>query len=161
MLRENPGGVRAAEQRFEKYRDGRLKTPSGKVEFFSEQLQASGFAPVPFADGFRAAPISFSDQPERYPLLGISGARSSRFTHSQFHQIPSLSQDRQGCVVDIHPADAATYGIVEADRVRVETPRGWIVMAAHLSEVVHQGSLRIAWGWGDLDPELRPQSPDR
>jgi anaerobic selenocysteine-containing dehydrogenase len=57
------------------------------------------------------------------------------------------------CVVDIHPGDAATYEISENDRVRVETPRGFIVMAAHLSEVVHQGSIRIAWGWGDLEPE--------
>lgn len=153
MLRENGGGVRATEVQFEKYRRKGFKTPSGKVEFFSEQLKANGFAPVPFADGFRAEPISFSEQPERYPLLGMSGARNKRFTHSQFRQIPSLSQNRKGCLVDIHPDDAATYGIGDGDRVRVETPRGWIVMAAHLSKVVHQGSIRIAWGWGDLEPE--------
>ena len=153
MLRESGGSVRAVEPRFEKYREEGFKTPSGKVEFFSEQLRANGFAPVPFADGFRAEPISFSGQPERYPLLGMSGARSKRFTHSQFHQIPSLSLNREGCVVDIHPDDAAAYGIGEGNRVRVETPRGWIVMAARLSEVVHQGAIRIAWGWGDLEPE--------
>ncbi|MHB8791330.1 MAG: molybdopterin-containing oxidoreductase family protein [Desulfobulbaceae bacterium] len=153
MLRDSGGPVRAAEMRFAKYRESGFNTPSGKVEFFSEQLRASGFAPVPCADSFLAEPISFSDQAARYPLLGISGARSNRFTHSQFHQIPALSLDRQGCVVDIHPDDAATYEISENDRVRVETPRGFIVMAAHLSEVVHQGSIRIAWGWGDLEPE--------
>jgi anaerobic selenocysteine-containing dehydrogenase len=153
MLRECGGSIRAVEPRFEKYRSGGFKTPSGKVEFFSEQLKANGFAPVPFANGFRAEQISFSDQTARYPLLGISGARSNRFTHSQFHQIPALSQGRQGCVVDIHPDDAAPYKISESDRVRVETPRGFIVMAAHLSEVVHRGSIRIAWGWGDLEPE--------
>ncbi|HBI16430.1 MAG TPA: formate dehydrogenase [Desulfobulbaceae bacterium] len=152
-LRENPGGVRSAEPQFEKYRSSGFKTPSGKVEFVSEQLRANGYAPVPFADGFRAEPISFSSQSERFPLLGISGARSNRFTHTQFHQIPSLSMNRMGCTVDIHPADAQTYGIGEGDRVRVETPRGWVVMAAHLSEIVHQGSIRIAWGWGDLEPE--------
>lgn len=152
MLRANPGGLRAAEQQFAKYQSGGFKTPSGKVEFFSETLKASGYAPVPFASGFRPDPISFSDRPE-YPLLGISGARSNRFTHSQFRQIPALCQDRRGCEVDIHPADAEQYGISDGDRVRIETPRGWIVMAARRSEVVHPGSLRIAWGWGDLDPE--------
>ena len=83
----------------------------------------------------------------------MSGARTGRFTHSQFQQIPSLALNRQGCVVDIHPADASAYGIGEGERIRVETPRGWVVVAAHLSEVVHQGSIRIAWGWGDLEPE--------
>lgn len=152
MLRANPGGVRAVEPQFEKYRNSGFKTPSGKVEFFSAKLKANGHPPVPFADGFRAEPISFSDQPG-YPLLGISGARTNRFTHSQFQRISALSQNRQDCAVDIHPEDAVTYGISEGDRIRVETPRGWIVMAARLSEVVHQGSIRIAWGWGELDPE--------
>lgn len=152
QLRQEPGGVRAVAMQYAKYRNG-LKTPSGKVEFYSEQLRANGFAPVPFAGGFSAAPISFSDQAERYPLLGMSGARTGRFTHSQFQQIPSLSLNRRDCVVDIHPADAAGYAIGESDRIRVETPRGWLVMTARLSEVVHQGSIRIAWGWGDLEPE--------
>ena len=153
MLRESGGGVRAAEMEYTKYQKSGFKTPSGKVEFFSDQLKANGFAPVPFADGFRSEPISFSDQHERYPLLGMSGARNKRFTHSQFHQIPSLTLNHRGCAVDIHPDDAATYGISEGDRVRVETPRGWLVMIAHLSDVVHLGSIRIAWGWGDLEPE--------
>ena len=37
--------------------------------------------------------------------------------------------------------------------VRIRTPRGEIKMKARLSELVHPGSIRIAWGWGELDPD--------
>ncbi|MCL7487076.1 MAG: molybdopterin-dependent oxidoreductase [Desulfobulbaceae bacterium] len=153
MLRDNPDGVPAGDLRFAKHSSDGFNTPSGKVEFYSRKLEENGFPPVPFAHGFSPEPISFSDQKDKYPLLGISGARSNRFTHSQFHQVPSLSMNRKGCTVDIHPDDARTYGIVEGDNVRVETPRGRIVMPAGISEVIHPGSIRIAWGWGDLNPD--------
>ena len=119
MLRENPDGIRAAELRFAKYKSDGFATPSGKVEFFSRKLKENGFAPVPFADGGPAEPISFSGRPERYPLLGISGARSNRFTHSQFHRIPALSLEQKGCAVDIHPDDA------ETTQLRTEIRSGW------------------------------------
>ncbi|MCP4668763.1 MAG: hypothetical protein GY849_20680, partial [Deltaproteobacteria bacterium] len=34
---------------------------------------------------------------------------------------------------------------------KVETPRGFIKMKARLSDKVHPGSVRIAWGWGEVD----------
>ncbi len=153
MLRENPDGVRTSDMQFEKHKTSGFRTPTGKVEFYSEKLAVNGFSSIPYADGFLAEPISFSDQQDQYPIIGVSGARDNRFTHSQFHQIPSLSMNQKGCAVDVHPDDAKTYGIVDNDKVRVETPRGWIAMPARISEVVHSGSIRIAWGWGDVNPE--------
>ncbi len=154
MLRDNPDGISSEDMRFEKYRSDGFNTPSGKVEFAPLKLEENGFTAVPYDNGYVDRPISFSDQQDQYPLLGISGARSNRFTHSQFHQVPSLYMNRKGCVVDIHPDDAEAYTIAEGDIVRVETPRGRIVMPAKISTDVHQGSIRIAWGWGDLSPDL-------
>jgi len=154
MLRESPDGVPAEEMRFAKYRTGGFNTPSGKVEFAPPQLSERGFAAVPYANGFVPDPVSFSDQMETYPLLGISGARSNRFTHSQFHQVPKLNMEGRGCVVDIHPDDADRYQVAEGEVIRIETPRGHVVMQARLSTDVHPGSIRIAWGWGDVDPKL-------
>jgi len=37
--------------------------------------------------------------------------------------------------------------------MKVETPRGRIKMKARVSDVVHPGSIRIGWGWGELDPD--------
>jgi thiosulfate reductase/polysulfide reductase chain A len=153
MVKKNPEGFWVEKPVYEKYKQTGFKTPSGKVEFYSERLAQAGFPAVPFADGFPQGVISYSDRSERYPFVGISGARTSRFTHSQFRMIPSLAQEEKGCVVDIHPEDAKKIDVSAGDRVRVETPRGCIVMKAHISQVVRPGSIRIAWGWGEVNPE--------
>jgi thiosulfate reductase / polysulfide reductase chain A len=105
-LRENPDGLRAAPLEFEKYRTRGFATPSGKVEFFSARLEKAGHPPVPFMDGGADNPISFADTLGEEALIGISGERSNRFTHTQFHQIPSLVKGESEGFVDLHPEDA-------------------------------------------------------
>jgi len=151
-LRLNGKGLRIEEPRYEKYREEPFKTPSGKVEFFSRRLAEAGFPGVPFQDGLDGDPISFAGQCAEYPLLGISGSRDIRFTHSQFRNIPSLLQAAPGCGVDIHPEDARRYELAAGDPVRIETPKGAIEMAAKISTAVRPGTIRLAWGWGDYDP---------
>jgi anaerobic selenocysteine-containing dehydrogenase len=85
-------------------------------------------------------------------LIGMSGERSSRFTHSQFRNIPSLVRREAEPRVDISPEDAARRGIADGQLVEVSTPRGRVKMRARISEAVHTGSIRIAWGWGEVDP---------
>ena len=151
-LRASGKGLRLEEIRYEKYRDQPLRTPSGKVEFFSERLAAAGFSGVPFANGPGPNPISFSDRADEYPMLGISGSRDIRFTNSQFHQIPALVRGSSGPVADLHPEDANRYAISEGMRVRIETPKGAVEMIARISDVIRPGMIRLAWGWGDVDP---------
>ena len=151
-LRASAKGLRLEEIRYEKYRDQPLRTPSGKVEFFSERLAAAGFSGVPFANGPGPNPISFSDRADEYPMLGISGSRDIRFTNSQFHQIPALVRGSSGPVADLHPEDANRYAISEGMPVRIETPKGAVEMIARISDVIRPGMIRLAWGWGDVDP---------
>jgi len=151
QLRQNPEGVRVEGLRHEKYRQDGFATPSGKFEFFSRRLQESGFAGVPYEDGFPERVISFSAQQEEFPLIGISGRRDIRFTNSQYRTIPALLKDEEGCVVDIHPVDAAFQQIGEGDQLQITTPKGTITMPARVSSLVHPGSIRIAWGWGDYN----------
>ena len=151
-LREQPDGVRVAPQTFEKFTEKGFSTPSGKVEFASEHLRLASLPAVPFADGRFDAPISFASQASDYPLIGISGARSPFFTHSQFHQVPALLQKEPGPAVDLPPEDARTLGIENGDCVEVSTPRGRIALPARISRAVKPGTVRIAWGWGETDP---------
>lgn len=153
MLRERPSGIAAMEIAFEKYREQGFATPSRKVEILSERLRDHGLDAVPYMSGWAGNPISFSDRRHEYPFIGMSGARSNRFTHTQFHTVEALLKMEPGGFVDIHPEDAAGKGITEGDRVRVETPKGEVCMRARISGAVHPGSLRVAWGWGDVDPE--------
>ncbi|MEZ4484021.1 MAG: molybdopterin-dependent oxidoreductase [Syntrophotaleaceae bacterium] len=151
-LRRHPEGLRTTPLAFEKYLARGFATPSGKVELASRRLQEAGLATVPFSDGRLQNPISFAEQKADYPLIGISGARSPFFTHSQFHQIPVLLEKEPGASVDLHPVDAAALGIVEGELVKVASPRGQITMPARIRKVVQPGSVRIAWGWGETDP---------
>ena len=153
MLRKSPDGISFEDIRYEKYKTGGLATPSGKMEFYSRKLKDNGFSPVPCFDGDAGDPISFYDKRDEFPFVGISGARSSCFTHSQFRKIPSLLKREPEGLVDIHPDDAQEKGILDGDRVKVGTPRGRIKMKARVSDVVHPGSIRIGWGWGELDPD--------
>jgi len=157
-LRKNGKGLRIEELRYEKYQDQPFKTPSGKIEFFSNRLARAGFSGVPFAQGLGPNPISFADQSDTYPVLGVSGARDIRFTNSQYRTIPSLLKAGAGAVVDMHPEDAAAYGVVEGDRVAIETPKGAIEMTARLSTTIRPGMVRLAWGWGDFDPKANLNS---
>lgn len=151
-IRRHPDGLRTAPLSFEKYQVKGFATPSGKVEFASERLQRAGMAAVPFADGRLDNPISFAEQSTDYPLIGISGARSPFFTHSQFHQIPALLDKEPSASVDLHPDDAGALDIAEGELVKIASPRGCITMPARIRKVVQPGSVRIAWGWGETDP---------
>ncbi len=153
MLRKNPDGVRVEDIAHEKYKNRGFKTASGKMEFFSKTLEKSGYSPLPSFEADAENQISFYDRRDEFPVLGISGARSRCFTHSQFKFVPSLLKHEKECVIDIHPVDAQEKGVSDGDTVRVETPRGHIVMKARLSDVVRPGVIRIAWGWGEFSPD--------
>jgi anaerobic selenocysteine-containing dehydrogenase len=154
MLRQNPAGLRVEELQYEKYLTKGFDTPSGKVEFFSKRLEENGHAPIPYMDGRIESPISFSAQSDELPMIGISGERTNPFTHTQFHRVPALINRDPQPFVDLHPENAYRMDISEGDPVTVQTPRGHIRMQARISDAVHPGSARIAWGWGELDPGL-------
>lgn len=155
MLRKNPDGIVFKPKSYEKYKQKGFDTRSGKIEFFSEVLQQYGYSPVPnFKEGDENL-ISFFDRKDDFPLIGISGARSNNFVHSQFRNIPSLLKREPEPFVDIYPKDAEARGISNGDNVRIETPSGGISMKARISDVVQPGSIRIAYGWGEYNTDFR------
>jgi anaerobic selenocysteine-containing dehydrogenase len=153
QLREHPEGLFASSLTFEKYRTRGFATPSGKVELFSDRLAKAGQPPVPFRDGAASCPLSFSDVLGEDALIGISGERTMRFTHTQFHHIPSLLKGEKEGFADIHPEDAQARNIRAGDRLTLTTPKGEVRLRARISEVVRPGVIRLAWGWGEVDPE--------
>ena len=152
-LRQNPNGLRSDPLQFAKYETHGFATPSGKVEFYSQRLVDNGHSPVPFLHGELQEPISFAGQIPDQAFIGISGERTNRFTHTQFHTIPSLIKREPEGFVELHADDAKVKGIENDDLVQVQTPRGKIRMKARITDRVHPGSVLIAWGWGDVNPE--------
>ena len=148
-LRNSPQGIRDGEPVFEKYSSKGFNTPSGKVEFFSHRLEKNGHDPVPYRHGRRENPISFSSD-ENYFLVGMSGERENRFTHTQFHHVDRLLKIGGKPTVALHEQDAASLGITAGEMVRVQTPRGSVKMQADVTDRVRPGHIIIAWGWGEV-----------
>jgi len=148
-LRNSPQGIRDGEQVFEKYRSKGFNTPSGKVEFFSDRLEQNGHDPVPYQHGRMENPISFSSH-AGHALVGMSGERENRFTHTQFHHVDKLLKTGEKPTVDLHEQDAGSLGITAGEMVRVHTPRGSIKMQAGVTDRVRPGHVIIAWGWGEV-----------
>jgi len=149
-LRKNPGGITFEETRREKYKKNGFNTRSGKVEIYSEIFKEHSYSPIPNFEEDEKNQPSFYNKKDNFPLIGISGARSINFVHSQLRNIPYLLKREPEPFVDIHPEDAKTRAISDGDIVRIETPNGQIKMKAKVSDVVHSGLVRIAWGWGEF-----------
>ncbi len=152
-LRENPEGVWDGEIRYEKYKTDGFNTPSGKVEFYSERLAQAGHLPTPYMDGKWKNPISFVVDGLEDPLVGISGERENRFTHSQFHHVAGLLKENEAPQAGFHPDDAAKRAICPGDLVRISTPKGEIQVPAAITDKIRAGSVLIPWGWGEVHPE--------
>lgn len=137
----------------------KLKTPSGKIEIYSETIAGFGYADCaghpkwfPPVEGHGSAAM------ERYPLHLIANQPATRL-HSQL-DFGALSQESKVAgrePVRIHPLDAARRGIAEGAVVRLYNDRGYCLAGAVLSESVRPGVLQLATGaWFEpVDPEAR------
>jgi biotin/methionine sulfoxide reductase len=140
--------------------ENRLKTPSGKIELFSEKIDRLGYEdcaghpkwyePQEWLRGNRA---------EQFPLLIVANNPRTRL-HSQL-DIGKYSQDSkvQGREpVRMHPDDAAARGISDGDVVRVFNDRGSTLAGVVVSEDVRPKVIQLSTGaW--YDP-LDPADPD-
>ena len=133
-----------------------LKTPSGKIELFSEVIDGFGYDDCPgHATWLPPREWLGAELATRYPLHLISGQPETRL-HSQFDN-GALSQSRkiQGREpVLIHPDDAAARGIADGDVVRIYNVRGQCLAGAIVTEDIRRDVVFLwtgAWFSPDLD----------
>jgi biotin/methionine sulfoxide reductase len=131
-----------------------LKTPSGKIEIFSEKIASFGYDDCPgHATWFEPAEWLGSKKAERYPLHMLSDQPTDKL-HSQLDHSPHAKatkiKGRQP--VTMHPDDAKARGIADGDLLRVFNDRGACLAAAKLSDRIRRGVVRLSTGaW--FDPE--------
>jgi len=153
ILRKNTDGIKNQGPKEKKYFDNGFNTPSGKVEFYSEDLDKYGYKPIPSFNLAQTGKIAFIDSVEQYPLIAISGEKSGWFVHARYRNIPWMIAKEPEPFVDLDPDDAAKRGIIENEVVKIISPNGEMSVKARLSDVVQPGSIRVPWGWGDYIPE--------
>ncbi len=121
-------------------------TPSRKVEFWSETLQAGGHAPMP---EFVAPPAAVAD---RYPLV-LTCAKPALFCQTQHRALPGLRRRAPDPEVVLHPEAAARRGIAAGDWVSVETPAGGMRARARLNADIDPRVVVGEHGWWQAAPE--------
>ena len=120
-----------------------FSTPSGKIEFYCEDLYEEGQA-LPYQLDPLETPLA--GKKGKYPLAFIQG--HSRFrTHSMFANVESLLELNPEPLVEINPADAADRDIRDGDKVVVYNDRARTKLKARISTGVAPGVINIMQGW--------------
>jgi anaerobic selenocysteine-containing dehydrogenase/Fe-S-cluster-containing dehydrogenase component len=122
----------------------RFPTPSGRIEFASEDAAAAwGVGPVPayqpLPEG-HASPLS-----ARYPLQLLSCKTRDRI-HSQFGNLEAVREVERPHGLDMHPGDAAARGLCEGDTAVVWNDRGRIEVPVRLDSGLRPGIVHILEG---------------
>jgi biotin/methionine sulfoxide reductase len=129
-----------------------LKTPSGRIEIYSERIASFGYEDCPpHATWLEPVEWLGAKVSERYPLHLLSDQPGDKL-HSQFDHGPHsrATKVRGRQPMTLHPADAAARGIREGDLIRAFNDRGACLAAARLSDRIRRGVVRLSTGaWFD------------
>jgi anaerobic selenocysteine-containing dehydrogenase len=132
---------------YRKYERNGFRTPSGKIELYSQGLKDLGFDPLPDYKEPSESPVSNPELASEYPLILTTGSREPVFRHSELRQVPVLRQIWPEPKVKIHPDTAQKLNIREGDRVRVETLRGTMEAKAWLREDIDPRVIQVPSHW--------------
>nr|WP_315476766.1 molybdopterin oxidoreductase family protein [uncultured Undibacterium sp.] len=126
---------------------GGFTTPSGKCEFYSQQMLDDGLDPLPAYIPPYESVVSNPELAAKYPLAMISPP-ARNFLNSTFVNVKSLRDTEGEPHLDIHPEDAARREIKAGDMVRIFNDRGSFVAKARITEKARAGlvvGLSIWW----------------
>jgi anaerobic selenocysteine-containing dehydrogenase len=126
-----------------------FRTPSGKVEIYSERLEKMGITPmpVPYEEPYES-PVTKPELFKEYPLMALAGTRTEEYVHTVGHNIPRLRSRHPDPLLQINPKDAEKYGVNDGEWVIIESPKGEIKMKANVSEDMMEGLVSMPFGWG-------------
>ena len=154
IKRQAPDGASVGMARFrEDPQANPLKTPSGKIEIYSERLvQIAATWKLPEGDVISPLPQyvatweSSEDKETRkiFPLQ-LFGRHPKGRTHSTYHDIDLLRQAITDAVW-INPIDAAARGIKNGDKVKVTSKRGEIRILATVTPRIMPGVASMMQG---------------
>ncbi|HZT48625.1 MAG TPA: molybdopterin-dependent oxidoreductase [Hyphomicrobiaceae bacterium] len=111
-----------------------FRTPSGKLEFYSETLAAQGLPPMP---DWQPDPQEEADA-ARWPLRLLTAPGYFQ-SHTAFSPVPFL-REREGapsCI--LHPDEARARGLADGQKVRLFNDRGEVGLVLRVSDEVQPG----------------------
>ncbi|ADD41638.1 molybdopterin-dependent oxidoreductase [Stackebrandtia nassauensis] len=132
-----------------------LRTPSGKIEIFSEKIDSFGYEECPgHPVWMEPAEWLAGPRAQHFPLHLIANQPKTRL-HSQLdvgaHSQASKVDGREP--LRIHPDDAAARGLADGELARVFNDRGSCLVGVRVSDNVRPGVVQLSTGaWYDPDP---------
>src|SRR5690554_5610694 len=131
-----------------------LKTPSGKIEIFSERVAAFGYQEAP-GFPFWNEPKEWLGRPANGQRLHLISNQPANKLHSQLdhgsHSRNSKINGREPVL--INPVDEESRDIQDGALVRVYSPRGSCLCTALISDDVRAGVLQLSTGaWYNPPP---------
>ena len=141
-----------------------LRTPSGKIEIFSEKIDSFGYDDCPgHPTWMEPSEWLGGTKAETYPLHLISNQPQTRL-HAQMDQgkVSLRSKIHGREPASLNPEDAVARGISDGDVVRVFNDRGATLAGAVVTDNVRPGVILIATGaWYDPDEPGRIGALDK
>ncbi|MCY8310381.1 molybdopterin oxidoreductase family protein [Bacillus vallismortis] len=119
---------------------GKLPTPSGKIELYSQKMKQDGFPALP-----AHTPLANDDD---LPFMYVPGPNHN-FLNSTFSNNPKHIKLEKTPKLFINTIDAEEYGIVDGDAVRIWNSRGECELAAAVGEQVLPGVVVSQGLWAD------------
>jgi len=117
-------------------REGQIfRTPSGKLEFYSEALAKQGLPPLP---DWRPDPAHTGSGPLR--LLTTPGYFQS---HTAFSGNAFLRQREGVPHAVLHPTDAKARGLTDGQRVRLRNERGEVGLLLRIRDEIQPGVVLV------------------
>jgi anaerobic selenocysteine-containing dehydrogenase len=141
-------------------KDGKpgFETSTGKIELYNKAYESWGLDPLPFFDEPPQSPVSTPELYKKYPLIMITGARSSLFFHSEHRMIPWLREKNPEPYVEVHPEAAKKYGVLDGEWIYLENDLGKVKRKVRYSLRVHPQMIHTQHGW--WMPEMKGKEPD-
>ncbi|WP_141992678.1 molybdopterin oxidoreductase family protein [Bacillus sp. B4EP4a] len=134
---------------------GKLPTPSGKIELYSERMKQDGYEPLPTYTPI----IKDSDLPFLFIPVPNHNFLNSTFSNNAKH----ISMEKEP-KLHMNAADAKTMGISSGDMVKIWNDRGECLLTAAPGENVLPGVL-VSQGLWQNTPETKQHinslTPDR
>ena len=163
-LIDNPNGLWYGQRCYDIKEKNQVRTPSGKIELYSQTLLDKGYDPLPIPREPSQSHISSPELVKEFPLTLNTGARIPEYTHWQMRNIPELKNSSSSAIAEIHPITAGEYSLEKGDKILVETKTGEIEIIIEITEDILVGVVNLTHGWGgrqnqNMLTDLEPLDP--
>ena len=115
-----------------------FRTPSGRLEFYSEQLARDGLAPMP---DWQPDPQEELDR-ARWPLRLLTAPGYFQ-AHTAYAGVDFLRRREGAPYCALHPDEAARRGLADGARVRLFNERGSVGLVLKISDEVMPGVVLV------------------